>query len=56
MKAVIVKDDIVIKTSDRDECETCKNLSICPLIKAIETVTVVLRYEEIEIVRCGMYL
>ncbi len=46
--------DVII--SDDDKCYTCATKSLCPLMQAIISETVILRYESIEVRDCPMYI
>ncbi len=44
-----------IHTTEKDLCSKCKNVYKCPLIHCISQELVVLHYEDIEILSCGLY-
>ncbi len=45
-----------IRAYEGDKCITCGNTVRCPLLCAIVTEMAILRYEDIEVRDCGMYV
>lgn len=48
-------DDLSVNVDSNDICYSCKNNYGCPLVSALESEMVVLRYESITIHECGFY-
>jgi hypothetical protein len=46
---------INLYTEDCDLCYLCSHLEVCPLLAALQDEAVVLRYESIEVEKCGMF-
>ena len=44
-----------IYAEDNDLCYLCVHTEICPLLSAIQFEAVILRYENIDIAKCGMF-
>lgn len=47
---------IRVNVDGYDICATCQKVDDCPLVNALSSETVVLRYQEIEITCCGHYV
>jgi len=46
---------ISIYAEDDDLCSLCVNTQDCPLLNAIQSESVVLRYENVQVEKCGMH-
>lgn len=50
-----IDNKINLFAQEEDLCYICSNLEVCPLLAAIQDEAVVLRYENVEVEKCGMY-
>ena len=46
---------INLYAEEEDLCYLCTRMELCPLLAALQDEAVVLRYENIEVLTCGMY-
>jgi hypothetical protein len=57
MFATVGKKDnkINVFADEYDLCFFCRNLDVCPLLAALEKEAVILRFENIEVEKCGLF-
>ena len=46
---------IEVFADEGDACYQCDNIFNCPLIQALQAETVILRYNEIDVLKCGLF-
>ena len=46
---------IEVFADEADSCYKCDNIFNCPLIQALQAETVILRYSEIDVLKCGLF-
>lgn len=54
MRVKANKNSLDVFIDKNDTCFECKNNTDCPLIEALRSESVILRYEEIEIQKCNL--
>lgn len=54
---VQVEDDgkLGVYVHGEDQCMTCENQSLCPLLATLQDEAVILKYEAIAMINCGLY-